>query len=98
MIELKAQSSVIVPNAASQSYAGACNNCRFVLPPLNKAAPVFFERGAVTCSNCNSEVNLWQAALANLGTVYKGAGVQEKERMLVKVIDEHDVAVEIANL
>jgi hypothetical protein len=35
---------------------------------------------------------------ANLGTVYNGAGVREKERMLVKVIDEHDVAVEIANL
>jgi hypothetical protein len=57
------QSSVIVPNEASQSYAGACSNCRFVLPTLNKAAPPFFERGTVTCSNCNNEVNLWHAAL-----------------------------------
>jgi hypothetical protein len=63
MIQLTVQSSVIVPNEASQSYAGACSNCQFVLPPLNKAAPIFFERGVVSCSNCNSEINLWQAAL-----------------------------------
>src|ERR1700724_3145849 len=63
MLELKMHASVIVPDETSQSYAGACNNCRFVLPPLNKAAPLFFERGSVPCSNCNGDVDLWQAAL-----------------------------------
>jgi hypothetical protein len=63
MIDLKVQSSMSAPNEISQSYAGACSVCRFILPPLNKAASIFFERGTVTCSNCNSEVSLWQAAL-----------------------------------
>jgi hypothetical protein len=47
-------SSVIVPNEASQSYTCACSNCQFVLP-LNKAAPIFFERGFVSCSKCTGE-------------------------------------------
>jgi hypothetical protein len=63
MIKVEVQSSIIVPAEASKSYAGACSKCGYVLPPLNIAAPIFFERGSVTCERCNSEVDLWQAAL-----------------------------------
>jgi hypothetical protein len=31
----------------------------------DKAAPVFFERGSIACSNCKNEVDLWQAALSH---------------------------------
>ena len=63
MIEIKVLSSVIVPEDRSRSYAGACQNCRYILPRLSEAAPIFFQRGSIACDHCGSEVDLWQAAL-----------------------------------
>lgn len=43
--------------------AGACPHCRYVLPRLVESAPVYFEKGFITCAHCGNEVELWQAAL-----------------------------------
>lgn len=43
--------------------AGSCPHCRYVLPRLVECAPVYFEKGCITCTHCGTGVELWQAAL-----------------------------------
>ena len=43
--------------------AGACPHCRYVLPRLVESAPIYFEKGSITCAHCGNEVDLWQAVL-----------------------------------
>jgi hypothetical protein len=51
MIEAKMLSQIKIPSDdAFRSYAGACSNCRFILPPLSQVAPIFFEKGSECCA------------------------------------------------
>jgi len=39
--------------------AGSCSKCHYILPRLIECAPVYFERGYVTCGHCGEQVDLW---------------------------------------
>jgi|SRR5579859_3708508 len=47
----------------TESYAGACPDCRFVIPPLCEVSGSYFEHGHVKCSHCGIAVDLWKATL-----------------------------------
>ena len=53
---MESESNLIV----TQSWAGACDACNRVLPPLETIAADFFDNNYVCCSKCGSKVDLWQ--------------------------------------
>jgi hypothetical protein len=40
--------------------AGSCSKCQYILPRLVDCAPLYFERGSVTCSHCGEQIDLWE--------------------------------------
>jgi hypothetical protein len=48
----------------TMAHAGSCPKCHYVFPPIWEAAPVYFEQGYVTCSECKARADLWDVVLA----------------------------------
>lgn len=57
-------SDVTKTDLSMPSHAGGCPHCHFIFPPIWEAAPFYFERGYVICSECKKEADLWTAVLA----------------------------------
>jgi len=47
----------------TESFSGACPECRFVIPPLSEVSGTYFEDGHVKCSRCGLAIDLWEATL-----------------------------------
>ena len=57
--------NVVAENHVSTlTNAGSCPRCSYVFPPIWEAAPVYFERGHVTCSKCQGLADLWDVVLS----------------------------------
>ncbi len=50
----------------TKSYAGACPQCRLIVPPLGEVSARFFDHGFVTCSRCGHAVDIWEATLESV--------------------------------
>jgi hypothetical protein len=51
-------------HVSAMTHAGSCPKCHYVFPPIWEAAPAYFEQGYVTCSECQSQADLWSVVLA----------------------------------
>ena len=55
-----------LPDIDTRSFAATCPKCHYVYPPIWEAAPAYFSRGFVECSECNTKSDLWQTALERM--------------------------------
>lgn len=63
MTEKSVDTAINDESLTTLERAGSCLKCHYVLPRLVESAPLYFKQGFVTCTECNEQVDLWQAAL-----------------------------------
>src|SRR5271156_3641730 len=52
-----------IPDPMMMAHAGSCPKCFYVLPPISEAAPIYFEQGYVSCSECQTRADVWDVVL-----------------------------------